>query len=73
MPHLTELADDLPPEAGPAAGSFVVSEVVPLDALERRYLAWARARPGLDAAALAERLGVSPRTLYRKLQTPAGG
>ncbi len=71
--HLTDLADDLPPEAGPAAGSFVVSEVVPLDALERRYLAWARARPGLDAAGLAERLGVSPRTLYRKLQTPAGG
>ena len=71
--HLTDLADDLPPEAGPAAGSFVVSEVVSLDALERRYLAWARARPGLDAAGLAERLGVSPRTLYRKLQTPAGG
>ena len=71
--HLTDLADDLPPEAGPAAGSFVVSEVVPLDALERRYLAWARARPGLGAAGLAERLGVSPRTLYRKLQTPAGG
>src|SRR5574343_2038356 len=71
--HLTDLADDLPPEAGPAAGSFVVSEVVSLDALEHSYLDWARVRPGLDAAGLAERLGVSPRTLYRKLQTPADG
>lgn len=70
--HLTELGDDLPPEAGPAVGSFAVSEVVPLAALESRYLAWARARPGMDAAGLARRLGVSPRTLYRKLQGLAG-
>ncbi len=68
LPHLIDLADDLPPEAGPAAGSFALNEVVSLATLERRYLAWARARPGLDAARLAERLGVSPRTLYRKLQ-----
>lgn len=72
LPHLVDLADDLPPEAGPAAGSFVLSEVLSLATLERRYLAWARARPGLDAAGLAQRLGVSPRTLYRKLQGRAG-
>src|SRR5574343_1735645 len=70
--HLTELGDDLPPEAGPAVGSFAVSEVVPLAALESRYLVWARARPGMDAPGLARRLGVSPRTLYRKLQGLAG-
>ena len=73
VPHLTDLADDVPPEAGPSAGSFVVGELVSLEMLERRYLAWAKSRPGLDAAGLAERLGVSPRTLYRKLQPPSGG
>jgi len=69
VPHLTELADDLPPAEAPAvSGGFAISDVVPLATLEQRYLAWARARPGLDAATLAGRLGVSPRTLYRKLQ-----
>jgi transcriptional regulator with PAS, ATPase and Fis domain len=69
VPHLTELADDLPPaEAAVASGSFSLSEVVPLATLEQRYLAWARARPGFDAGTLAARLAVSPRTLYRKLQ-----
>ena len=66
--HLTELADDLPPLALPVTGAFAVSEVVPLDALEQRYLAWAKARQGFDTASLAARLGVSQRTLYRKLQ-----
>ncbi|MCG2578789.1 sigma 54-interacting transcriptional regulator [Dechloromonas sp. XY25] len=68
QPHLTELADDLPPLARPAADAFSVGEVVALDDLERSYLAWAKARPGLDMAGLAARLGVSQRTLYRKLQ-----
>ena len=74
VPHLTELADDLPPaEVAVASGSFSLSEVVPLATLEQRYLAWARARPGLDAGTLAARLAVSPRTLYRKLQGLAAG
>jgi DNA-binding NtrC family response regulator len=55
------------------SGGFAISDVVPLATLEQRYLAWARARPRLDAATLASRLGVSPRTLYRKLQGLAAG
>jgi two-component system response regulator HydG len=66
--HLTDLADDLPPVAAPGNGAFVVSEVLSLDEMERRYLAWAKARPGMDSAELARSLSVSPRTLYRKLQ-----
>lgn len=66
--HLTELADDLPPVAQQANGAFTVGEMVTLAALEQRYLAWAKARPGFDTASLATRLGVSQRTLYRKLQ-----
>jgi hypothetical protein len=51
VPHLTELADDLPPAEAPAvSGGFAISDVVPLATLEQRYLAWARARPGFDAA-----------------------
>ncbi len=49
-----------------AAAGF--TEMVPLDSLEKRYLAWAeKTFPG-DRKALAEKLGVSERTLYRKLR-----
>jgi len=42
--------------------------ILPLAEVERRYLRWAeRAHPG-DRRALAARLGVSERTLYRKLR-----
>ena len=70
--HLTELADDLPPSmpAGESDG-FQIGEVLELDELERRYLAWAKSRPGMEPAALAQRLGVSQRTLYRKLKLAA--
>ena len=66
--HLTELADDLPPSDTPKDGAFVVGSPIPLDALEQRYLAWAKIRSGGDTATLAEQLGVSVRTLYRKIQ-----
>ena len=66
--HLTAMADDIPP-APPATGdAFQVSEVVTLETLEKRYLDWARSRPGNDLPTLAGRLGISQRTLYRKLQ-----
>jgi len=66
--HLTEMAEDVPP-ATPAAGdAFLVGEVVALDALETRYLDWAKGRADGDLAALAGQLGISQRTLYRKLQ-----
>lgn len=66
--HLMELADDLPPPAAPVDGDFVVSEPIALDELERRYLEWVRSRPERDATPLAERLGISQRTLYRKVR-----
>jgi len=36
--------------------------------MEHRYLEWALTRAGGDRAELADRLGVSERTLYRKLR-----
>jgi DNA-binding NtrC family response regulator len=42
-------------------------EVLPLDEVERRYLRWAAGRAG-GRPELARRLGLSERTLYRKLR-----
>jgi two-component system response regulator HydG len=42
--------------------------LVSLEQMEHRYLLWALARFSGDKRELAERLGVSERTLYRKLQ-----
>ena len=65
-------AEQLPEEcrhgsAAEHAGSGMPSEILPLDEMERRYLLWALARFKGDKRSLAERLGVSERTLYRKL------
>lgn len=43
------------------------AEIVPLAEAERRYLAWALAHHRGDRETLARRLGISARTLYRKL------
>ncbi len=56
-----------PPPARRAAFSFG-DDVFPLEELERRYLRWAAARFRGDRRALAKALGLSERTLYRKLQ-----
>ena len=50
----------------PEAGSF--EEIAPLENLEIRYLAWATEHFQGDRKTLAEKLGISERTLYRKLQ-----
>lgn len=68
LPHLEEMAEDLPPALLVNDNAFHVDQIVELDTLERRYLNWARDRNGLDTVELAARLGVSQRTLYRKLQ-----
>ena len=68
LPHLLDMADDLPSPRLAEDGAFRLGEVVDLSTLEVRYLAWASRRSDGDHAQLAERLGVSPRTLYRKLQ-----
>jgi two-component system, NtrC family, response regulator HydG len=43
-------------------------EIAPLENLEQRYLSWAARQFQGDRKALAERLGISERTLYRKLR-----
>ena len=45
------------------------AQLLPLEEVERRYLLWASEMHEGDRRELAERLGLSERTLYRKLQT----
>ena len=52
----------------PSANGALPTEIIPLEQLERDYLRWAVARFQGDKRALADKLGVSERTLYRKLQ-----
>ncbi len=64
--HLSEMAED---DAAEGRGeAFRVDRLIELGELERRYLGWAEERSGGDALLLADALGVSRRTLYRKLQ-----
>jgi transcriptional regulator with PAS, ATPase and Fis domain len=65
----TLLAEHLPPEMGndAEAGMPGVDAIVPLETAELRYLQWALAHHGGDRKSLAEQLGISERTLYRKL------
>ncbi|WP_424243834.1 sigma-54 interaction domain-containing protein [Azonexus hydrophilus] len=68
--HLLEMTDPplyLPVEPGGAAG-FQVDALIDLETLERRYLKWSRQIHGGDMEALARQLGISTRTLYRKLE-----
>ena len=68
LPHLTEMDDELPFTAPPADGVFQLNAVVDLVTLEKSYLAWVRAGSDGNLENLAKQLGVSQRTLYRKLQ-----
>ena len=43
-------------------------ELLPLEEVEQRYLRWVHETHAGDRKALAERLGISERTLYRKLR-----
>jgi transcriptional regulator with PAS, ATPase and Fis domain len=65
----TLLEEHLPPELVSAsmAGMPGVDDIVPLETAELRYLQWALAHHGGDRKSLAEQLGISERTLYRKL------
>ncbi len=69
----TILPEHLPDECRRSQGSVqaaagMPSEILPLEDMERRYLLWALARFHGDKRSLSERLGISERTLYRKLQ-----
>ncbi len=46
--------------------------IIPLKTLEQHYLHWARARHRGDQRSLAHQLGLSERTLYRKLRSLTG-
>jgi DNA-binding NtrC family response regulator len=54
-------------------GTSPIEEIAPLASLEKRYLAWAAEHFQGDRKALAERLGISERTLYRKLSNTDSG
>jgi transcriptional regulator with PAS, ATPase and Fis domain len=64
------LPDDLAAPGKPAPDAETGVEIVPLDSAEHRYVVWALAQLGGDKKALAARLGISERTLYRKLAPP---
>jgi len=65
----TLLEEHLPPElkSDEAAGMPDVDDIVPLETAELRYLQWALAHHDGDRKSLAAQLGISERTLYRKL------
>ena len=61
-------AADAGTAADAAAGHDGDDEIVTLDEAERRYVQWAVQRFAGDRRALAGRLGISERTLFRKLR-----
>jgi len=64
----TLLEEHLPPELkSDEAGMPGVDDIVPLETAELRYLQWVLAHHGGDRKSLAAQLGISERTLYRKL------
>jgi DNA-binding NtrC family response regulator len=44
------------------------TQLLPLESLEQHYLRWALANHQGDKRSLAQKLGISERTLYRKLE-----
>jgi transcriptional regulator with PAS, ATPase and Fis domain len=70
------LAEHLPEEClcgrGHRVPAPLPTEVISLEEMEKRYLLWAVARFAGDKRLLAERLGISERTLYRKLHEVRG-
>lgn len=64
----TLLAEHLPPElTGEGMAGIPGMDIVPLATAELRYLQWALAQHNGDRKSLATQLGISERTLYRKL------
>jgi len=58
-----------------AAGgnAFCVEQPVRMEELEQRYLNWALSRCDGNVPQLARQLGMSTRTLYRRLQVGRAG
>ena len=53
---------------GTVTTSSQFTQLVPLDSLEHHYLRWALSKHQGDKRTLAKKLGISERTLYRKLE-----
>ncbi len=68
LPHLTEMDDELPFTPPSVDGTFQLHTVVDLATLEKSYLTWAKASSDGNLERLAKQLGISQRTLYRKLE-----
>ena len=64
--HLPGICPDDAPVTAATPPQF--SQLVPLDSLEQHYLRWALTHHQGDKRTLAKALGVSERTLYRKLE-----
>jgi two-component system response regulator HydG len=65
----TLLVDHLPPRLSNDASAAMpgVDDIVPMETAELRYLQWTLAHHAGDRKSLARHLGISERTLYRKL------
>ena len=66
--HLPAECDCSHSQPYPAPSLGFPDEVLPLKIVEQTYLQWVAARHPGDKASLARQLGLSERTLYRKLQ-----
>jgi len=68
--HLLEMADQpvAYPSAQESGNGFVVDHIIDLEALEKAYLQWSRQMHRGDVDDLARQLGISARTLYRKME-----
>ncbi|HTY04256.1 MAG TPA: sigma 54-interacting transcriptional regulator [Rhodocyclaceae bacterium] len=73
--HLVEVGETLGPGPNDSASATVGRTWLTLEQNESGYLAWALKHHRGDRASLAKRLGLSERTLFRKLRalTPDGG
>lgn len=69
VPHFAEIDDEpLPTTSLPSDRAFRLEQIIDLNTLESRFLAWAMQQPGSTVTNLAQQLAISERTLYRKLR-----
>jgi len=66
--HPQDLPDECFANGSGSQALLAPRQIVPLDEMERRYLRWVTARFSGDRQLLADQLGLSERTLYRKLK-----
>jgi transcriptional regulator with PAS, ATPase and Fis domain len=60
--------DSMKSGQGDVSAAMPFEELIPIEQMEKRYLMWAATNFQGDRKALAEKLGTSERTLYRKLK-----